>query len=791
MMKFFTSDLRRNLIKIVCLSVGLAVGFLLVAKIYFEQSYDSFFPDIERLYQITESEVKNGEYQEYEFSPGGSAPELQRNIPEIEVATRFTQLTDNTQVKTDDGRKYDVSYVMLADTCLFDVLKTPVIQGNSHEALAVADQVMIPRSLAEKIGGDVVGKRLSCTEIGDSYKVIVGGVYEDYPLNSSIKNAVYLSMPSIGRFMWEGSCENLIGNDRYHSFVLLSDGSNPEEVSEKMVNHLKTVIDEEAFTVYDWRMWVRPVAGAYSRKAGVKTMSWMLGLLAVVMLMCAGLNYLLIVVGQLSARGKEMAIRKCFGTGRKLIFLRVMGESLFFLIISLGLAVLVAFSFSDLCRELLGYSPKELFTTGKVWLVEAAVCLGLLIITGVIPSIIYSRTPVAHAFRPATHRRKVWKLTLLAVQFFATGLVMCLLVLVGRQYNMIGNVDVGVEYENIGLFFRNALSEEKTRTIMNELKKLPFIENVASADNDPSQVLSGNNLWTEGHQENNVNIGDMEWVNPEIFDVLGIQFNQGTNFSANADSTVNEVIVEKRMINILKNIFGETNSDIVGKTFYITGHSIGEIVNPLFTVAGVVGNIRRGGFENDRVDGRAGVFFPSNKVRRIVFIRFTELTPENISTAQKVLDSINDGDEIYITPYKMRIEAKRSGIKNFGMSVMVVGIAIMIIALIGLIGYISDEINRRAKEIAIRKVNGTDAWKIVRLFCMDVLRVALPSLILGGAAAMIIGQRWLSQFTDRVSLSPLSMIGCLLLLLFLIMAVVIINTLRVARSNPIDHLRSE
>ncbi|MDE6512142.1 MAG: ABC transporter permease, partial [Muribaculaceae bacterium] len=547
MMKFFTSDLRRNLMKILCLSIGLAVGFLLVAKIYFEQSYDSFFPNIDRLYQITESEVKNGEFREYEISPGGSAPELQRNIPEIETATRFTLLTDKTEVKTEDGNKYDVHYVMLADTCLFDVLRTPIIQGNPHEVLAVADQVMIPRSLAEKIGEDVVGKILSFTEIGDSYKVIVGGVYEDYPLNSSVKNAVYLSMPSIGRFMWEGSCDNLIGNDRYKSYVLLSEGSDPEEVSEKMVDHLKTLIEEEAFTVYDWRMWVRPVAGSYSRKAGVKTMSWMLGLLAVVMLMCAGLNYLLIVIGQLSARGKEMAIRKCFGTGRKSIFLLVMSESLFFLIISLGLAVLLAFSFSDLCKELLGYSPKELFTTGKVWLVEAAVCLGLLIITGVIPSILYCRTPVAHAFRPATHRRKVWKLALLAIQFFATGLVMCLLVLVGRQYSMIGNVDVGVEYENIGLFFRNALSEEKTRTIMNELKKLPFIENVASADNDPSQVLSGNNLWTEGHQENNVNIGDMEWVNPEIFDVLGIRFEQGTNFSANADSTVNEVIVEKRM----------------------------------------------------------------------------------------------------------------------------------------------------------------------------------------------------------------------------------------------------
>ena len=788
-MKFFTSDLRRNIIKILCLSIGLAVGFLLVAKIYFEQSYDSFFPDIDRIYRITESTVQNGEYKEHQYTPGGSAPELQRHIPQIVKATRFTTLTNGEPVlKLEDGRKIGVADVTLADTCCFDVLKTPILEGDSHEVLAVEDLVMIPRSLADKIGGDVIGQRFSVVDWGDSYKMTVGGVYEDYPLNSTRKNAVYLSMPTIGKFMWEGSCDNLIGNDRYSSYALLAEGADPEEVSALMVKHLKTVIDEEAFTIYDFRMWVRPMAGAYSSQDGVKTMSWMLGILAVVMLMCAGLNYLLIVIGQLSARGKEMAIRKCFGTDRKSIFLMVMGESLFFMLVSLGLAVILAFCFSDLCRDLLGYSPKELFSTGKVWIAEGLVCVGLLVFTGIIPSEIYSRTPVAHAFRPATHGRKVWKLILLAVQFMATGMVMCLLVLVGRQYCMIGNLDIGLDYENVAMFYRYPMSDEKTRTVMDELKKLPFVEGVASADVHPTDWASGNNIWTEGREADEVNVADMEWSNPELFDVMGMPLVQGRGFGANADSTVNEVIVEERMVEVFQKNFGDEDEDIIGKTFYITGHADGGMLN---TIVGVVGNLRRGGFESENADKRVAVFFPSSKVRGNVFIRFTELTPENLTAAQKVLDSINDGDEIYITPYRMKIEAKRSGIRKFGMSVMVVGIAIILIALIGLIGYVADEVNRRAKEIAIRKVNGTDAWKIVRLFCLDVLKVALPSLLAGGVLAMVVGQRWLSQFTDRVSLSPLSMMACLAVLLILIMGVVAVNTLRVARSNPIDHLRSE
>ncbi len=788
MFKFFTSDLRRNLIKILCLSVGLAVGMLLVAKIYFEQTYDSFFPNIDRLYRLTESVVENGEYKEYDFTPGGTAQEIERAIPGIEKVTRFTKLTDDVVLKLDDGRKFDISAVTLADSCLFDVLGTPIIEGDPHQVLAVSDQVMIPLSLAQKIGGDVVGMKISTVEFGDKFKFTVGGVYKDFPLNSTIKNAAYISMPTISKFMWEGSADNLLGNDRYKSYALLAKNSLPDELNPKIVEHLKTKLPEEAFTIGDYKIWLRPLADTYSSQKTIQTMSWMLGVLAFMILICSGLNYLLIVISQLAARGKEMAIRKCYGTDGRKIFSIVMKESLFFLLISIGLAILISFSFSELSKETLGYSPRELFSTGRVWIIEGIVCLVLLIITGILPSIIYSRTPVAYAFRPISNGSKAWKLILLAIQFFATGMIFCLLVLVGRQYSMVGNLDLGLDYKNIGIFYHYPLSDEKTASLIKELEKLPFVEGVSTADRDPSYPGSGNNMWTEGQDENQVNIAEMEYLNPNFFEVMGIKFLQGRTFSENADSSINEVVVDERMIEVLHKYFGETDTDIIGKHLYITGH---EHLSIPFTIVGVIGNVHRGGFENERVDIRAAAYFPSKSARGNVFVRFSELTTENLNEVQKVIDSFCDTGDIYITPYKIRIDSKRSDIKKFGTSVMLVGFITILIALVGLIGYVADEVNRRSKEIAIRKVNGTPSKKIVRLFCIDVLKVALPSLLLGGAAAMIVGQRWLSQFTDRVSLSPLSMIACLLLLLVLIMAVVIINTLRVARSNPIDHLRSE
>ena len=87
MLKFLTNDFRRNLIKILCLTLGLSVGFLLIAKVYFEQTYDSFFPDIERLYRVTESVEENGEYREYPQTPGATAVGLGRRIAQITTAS--------------------------------------------------------------------------------------------------------------------------------------------------------------------------------------------------------------------------------------------------------------------------------------------------------------------------------------------------------------------------------------------------------------------------------------------------------------------------------------------------------------------------------------------------------------------------------------------------------------------------------------------------------------------------------------------------------------------------------
>lgn len=790
-MSFFTSDLRRNLTKIVCLTTGLAIGFLLVAKIFFQQTYDSNLPDSDRIYYLTESITRNGKFEEYSMTPGAFAPGARQYVPQVESATRITRIAGQTSIRLDDNRTFEIKGLSLADSCFFDVLGTDIIEGNPHETLNVIDQCMIPKSLADKIGGNVIGLQFCVPSLSEDYKVTIAGVYEDYPLNSSISNCIYVSLSTIGRFSYDGR-NNWVGNDRYNSYIKLVKGTKVEDIQPYIDKMTEENVDEEAREIYDFRIGYKPLVGYYSSNPSVKTMIWLMSILAVIMLMCSGLNYLLIVVGQMGHRSKEMAVRKCYGTSNTRLFGRVMGESLFFLLISIALAILLVFCFADLSHRLLGYTPAELLSNPGVWIVEGAVCLLLLIITGVIPAWIYCRTPVAHAFRSYKRNRRAWKLILLFIQFFATGLIMCLLVLIGRQYHMMVNIDMGFNPENVGFMETSGLDPEKTATVAEELKRLGCVRNVAFAYHDFTSGAAGNNVWTEGHEHNDVNVADMYSANPEIIDVLGMRLLQGEPFSENADSTTMQVIVEKKFAEILRSHFGVQDSMIVGQTFHITEHVING--NNEYTICGVIDNIRRGGVESSRVDSRPGVIFPakgSGKNMNYLYVRFDKLDRESLHQAQEVIDRVLPTRERYIISYKTVVMNLHEPVRRFGTSVVVVGIAILLIALIGLIGYTTDEVQHRAKEIAIRKVTGSDATKIVKLFCVDILRIAVPSLILGGAVAILIGRRWLTQFTEQVSLSPASMVLCIILLILILVAVVTANTLSIARSNPVDHLRNE
>ena len=207
------------------------------------------------------------------------------------------------------------------------------------------------------------------------------------------------------------------------------------------------------------------------------------------------------------------------------------------------------------------------------------------------------------------------------------------------------------------------------------------------------------------------------------------------------------------------------------------------------TICGVYRNHRLGSITY--TDERPSVLFYASGAPKYQLVKLHQLTPEAMEKIKDAMEQMFPGHEVDVTAYGFYVWQQYGAQDSFRKGVLICGITILIISLIGLIGYVIDEVNRRRKEIAIRKVNGATLSDVLRLFIRDIVLVALPALLVGAVIAYFISKEWLQMFSERVSLSPLYFVACILLLLIIIIGVVVANCWRVANSNPVDYLKTE
>ena len=142
-------------------------------------------------------------------------------------------------------------------------------------------------------------------------------------------------------------------------------------------------------------------------------------------------------------------------------------------------------------------------------------------------------------------------------------------------------------------------------------------------------------------------------------------------------------------------------------------------------------------------------------------------------------------------PYSDLVVDQYRSTNGFRVGTLATGITALVIALMGLIGYTTDEVNRRRKEIAIRKVNGATARDIFRMLVTDVLRLSVPAVLVGLVLSWVIAGQWLQLFADRITLSPLLFLAVGLVVLIIIVAILLLSARKVVNSNPVLYLKDE
>ena len=777
---------QHNWIKIVCLAVGLATGIVLIGKAGFEQSWDKFFPTSDRIYVVCEDIIMDGEYKHYPQTAGAVAHGIKRYCPQVEAATRYTSFAWDMPIVTDDDKRVRTNYA-LVDSCFFDVFPFRILMGNPKKTLSQVDCCMIPRSLAEKLMGienplDLVGKKIYYN-IRGGWALTVGGIYEDIPLNSKLHGMeVMVSMPTITRIMFDGR-DNWVGNDRYESYVRLAKGIMPDDLKpqiEKMKRD-NLPLDELKKAGVDLGFSVQPLVDYHTKDEGTRRMTWIVSILAAVLIGCAVMNYLLLVIGGISQRTKEMAVHQCYGAEARHIYQKVLTESVIHLLLSLTLAALLLFLFKDTIEELVGAPLIVLLLTGSnIWLIVST-CLVVLLITGLVPSWIYTHIPLAAAFKNYNHSHRIWKLLLLGLQFASATFLIILLIVVGRQYRMMVNDDPGYDYSTLGSLLVDGVSIEQRQLAMDELRKLSSVKGVTMSYANLTQHQSGDNILLPGDDREYMNIADLYYVGDGYFDVMEIPLVSGRTFTEQTD-TLREVMVSRKFEERMKELAGWDQA--LGKQIICTSFQ-----GP-YTIVGVFEDTRIGSITNP--DTRPSVCYYSRKPEQMHYILIRFQSMDGLEAANKLVkELVTDNPDISIVPYNQMVTELYTDAHRFRTTVMIGGLVALIIALIGLIGYLAGEIARRQKEIAIRKVNGARIADVLKLFHTDILRVALPAVMIGAIGAWYVARLWLEQFSEKTTLSPIILVGGALAVIIVILSVVCLGCYRVASSNPVNYLKTE
>lgn len=773
---------RSNGIKILSLGVGLAMGLVLISKVCFERSFDKFYPDSDRIYRLHENIIRDGEYKSYGQVSGGVATAMQVEIPEVEKATRLTYIGGDKELfRTQDGNRYSARYVVMGDTNVFDLLPRPILIGDPKETLSRPGYVMISNRIAKLLGGaeQAVNKEFEFeSSPGQTYTI--GGVFEDVPENSHLRFEIVASLEGMSKW----SRENWLGNDRYLGYVKLYPGTDPESLTtairEMQGRHCD--LEEVKKAGIDLTYSLVPLMDMHSNSDEVKSMNSLLSFLAFVLIFTAAMNYVLIVISTLINRTKEVAVHKCYGASDKNLFGMIMSETCLHMLISLLLAAFLIVLFRTKTEELLGATLGALFSTQTI-VILIGVCIVIFFITGLIPTYMFLRIPVAAAFRNFKESRRYWKLCLLFIQFLATAYLVALLSVINKQYDYMVNVDPGYAYEKLAYCSTQGGEESVRNTAIEELRKIPEVDKVSACYDLPISGMSGNNVSLPGDDRELFNIADMYWVKDDFFSLMEIPVIEGEVFRSDGSAS-NKVMVSRSFVEKMEQVAGWTGSAI-GKNIIITEHS--QNGEP-FTICGVYEDVCIGSTGNP--DTRPTALF-YDRYAPMILIKFHEMSPENIKKAQKVLEDVMPDRNVTVTAYYMDMIDLYKDSRTFRDSVMIGGIVTLIIALIGLLGYTSDETNRRGREIAIRKVNGATAWSILKMISKDISYIAIPAIVIGMTVAYYSGTGWLEKFTEKAPIGFFIFLAGAMMVYVLIIACVLYRAWAVSNSNPVDSLKSE
>jgi putative ABC transport system permease protein len=802
MVKTYIKIAWRNLAKNKMLSgihiFGLAIAITTATLLYLtsmhELSYDKFIKEYERVGLIYfQTQPENS----INYNATMAAPMhdiLKSEIPEIKYLSRYL----HSVLQLRKGQKQLTLSNKYVDADFLPIFSLPMLSGN-NKALDNLDHIVLDEQTAKKLfnSSDVIGQQVEVNLNGQWEAKTVSAVLKTLPSTSSLnfntllrfeKNPNYPSYKD----SWDQQDHVLFAKMNSEN---ADDYIFSQAARSSMQQHLKTSSDKlkRSGALPDKRgdyisLHILPMSEYHLNSLGLgnggsPTFPWMLLLIAGLILFVASSNFVNLSLANSIVRNREIGTRKTLGSTIGQLILQLWTEALLLCVIALSLGIGLAWLVLPEYNAMTNYKLTfvQLFTLPN-FIVFVLVFITLTLFTGAYPAWRIARTNLIQNLK-GTARVRAGRLrnSLTILQFSIAMVMIVATIVVGSQLHYIANRPLGFDKtEVVSIPIGSGIDPEiALQRMLNELASQPWVKSVSASDMNIGRGRDGSTGTSMiGFEHNGKQIHtNFMCIDYDYLKTLGIRLLAGRDFNRNFSTDTTAVLINKQM------------AEALGGIDKVLGNSIDMNGKP--RVIGVVDNFN---FQDlyKKVGPLTLVINPHGFPVEYIFVRIqTDNLSKSIADIEQIWKKINPKANASPSYLDENTENMYNSEQRFSRIIIAGATAAVMIACLGLFALALLTINRRIKEIGIRKVLGSSVSAIVLLLSRDFVKLLFIAFAIAAPIAWWMLTKWLEDFAYHIepswwmfALAGTTTIG-------LALCTIGIQAFKAARANPVDSLRDE
>ena len=760
-----------SFINIMGLSAALVVFFIVLMQVYYDFTFDKGYRNADRITQFYCHDFNNDTDG---ITINFQIPELfSSRIPEIETHCMYAYWgkkmfdTDNK-----DGNLNTLSIPYIRSTQNFWKVFTPeIIMGDTTGIFSSPGSALLSEKTARQLFGDEnpIGKVLRY-HFGDT-QLTVQAVCRNFPDNSSIINGLYTYLPEFEES--EGS---------FRAYFLIHSGSL-SDINKKL--NTAEILGEETIKFreehpevnIEYRLSSMNDLYLYSKINGSKRINTTISLLAIgiLTLLIAFVNFINLSLAMAPSRIRGINIRKILGINKTTLRFVIAMESVMFT----AIALIIAFSGiyllkgSVFAQELFPFISTSLKSYTLLLIFASIVILFLAFIIGLYT--MYYSTSVDESealkgsFATGVKGAKLRNI-LIIIQFTTAIVLICVSIFIKKQNDYMQNYDWGIPKKNI-IYFPLMGMDNSSKSFGQELLRDSRIEDYCVIRDLPGRIGMGWGRFFEGKQ-----INFIVWsVDERFFDFFNIEILKGRK-PENMDSIVSQIVVNEAFLKKY-----EFDESIVGKDFEAFGQGRIQAIAKNINFESLHDSIRPMAF---------GVLSQWQNFNSILVKTNGSEMPNTIKLIEQTWNKFSkEPFEYHFLDEEMDNLYKRE--MNMAKLIGLFGLIIVIIAVMGVYGLIAFNARYKAKEIAIRKVNGSTVRKIILMLNRNMLIQLGIAYIFAIPLVWFITNKWLENFAYKIPVYWwVFLLGGLIVFLITLLTVTV-QSYQAAVKNPTKALNME